>query len=537
MNNSAVNGAIEATGVRATEQLTAVGALLSDRVAAGGAATRAYVAELAAQDVQGFQVIQNAFLADLQVLENTSLASLAASQQTTTVELQMGTNTQRAAFAAAQAKHLSAMTVTAGWTIAVVAAILLLVLLAGAWGTIRVTNILTQLIDLIEDVADLRVEHLHVPQNSSVAEVARLQAAFQVLVHRLVEYKGYIPAGVFERGRAEPETVTNCGGGEVSEGGQRPQTLSDAEGGHSGPFPRSGSRPPAHNPYGVPDAGSSDALVHPPRSSAGSAGTLSPVRRIMRRVTVLSINVTGFMDVLVPLNDESCVTLLNDYVSCVHEAVSQSRGSVDSVLADQVTVTFNSHLPCGDSAAAAAAAALEVQRQLLLKVGAVLKFQIGLSHGRVLASSVGYSKFKTMVTVGGPMRIASLLSHLPRFQTSTILIDSSLEERLKYMHLLRPVDMVYLPDAKSFSKGFPTSLRIFIVLGRKVLEEVEWLYQVGAGAASDWTQTFDQLVAAVEPHDRELLLQKYLANHPGDEVAQRLRDRLARWVPGRGIPL
>eukprot|EP00667_Euglena_gracilis_P009503 EG_transcript_9660 len=189
MNNSAVNGAIDAAGVRATEQLAAVGALLSDRVAAGGAATRAYVAELAAQDIQGIQLIQNAFLADLQVLENTSLASLSASQQTTTVRLQVGTNTQRAAFAAAQAKHLSAMTVTAGWTIAVVAAILLLVLLAGAWGTTRVTRLLTQLIDLIEDVADLRVEHLHVPQNSSVAEVARLQAAFQVLVHRLVEYK------------------------------------------------------------------------------------------------------------------------------------------------------------------------------------------------------------------------------------------------------------------------------------------------------------------------------------------------------------
>lgn len=41
----------------------------------------------------------------------------------------------------------------------------------------RVTRLLTQLIDLIEDVADLRVEHLHVPQTQAIADERHIMSA------------------------------------------------------------------------------------------------------------------------------------------------------------------------------------------------------------------------------------------------------------------------------------------------------------------------------------------------------------------------
>eukprot|EP00667_Euglena_gracilis_P001261 EG_transcript_1261 len=531
-NRSLVNQPIEISEARATAELAGVHTGLMKEVAATGAAARAYMSAAGAQNRAMIQAMQDNLLLEIQALENTSLASLAASQEQTFVNVQSITENQAAQVDALQARHLSAMATATGWTIGVVCAILLAVLLLSAWGTIRVNHSLLYIIGLMEDVANMKVEDLEVPQSSAVTEVARIQTAFQVLVLRLVEYKSYIPAGLFEKDVPDVAAAPGPDDDKPKEGCPSDQ-------------PGSERCPPHTTVHQLPCKESRSSLDpdgHPPRqTSRSSAAPMppSPAQKILRKnVAVLSVNLTGFMDLLLAANEGVTKAKFNDYITHVHGAVSADRGNVDCVLGDQIFVTFNAHIPCADPAGAAAAAALEVRHQLLRHLGDKLKFQVGLSFGPAFASSVGYAKFKCMVTVGAPLKLASILSHLTAFENGSILADAGMEERAKYAYGLRPVELVHLPNVKTFVKSLPLSQSIFLLQGKKDLHEDEWLYQVQEGDPStDWNVTFNQLVAATSLPEGESLLQQYLTTHPQDEVALRLRDRLAAWIPGLGIPL
>eukprot|EP00667_Euglena_gracilis_P000564 EG_transcript_564 len=537
-NSSLVNQPIDASEARATAELTDVRTELMGEVSASGATTKAYMSSMGAQNNEVLQAMQDSFLVEIQALENASLASLAASQYQSTSNVQSLTQRQAVQVEALKEKHLSAMATAAGWTIGVVFAILLVVLLLSAWGTIHIHHSLLCIISLMEDVADMKVENLEVPQSSAVTEVARIQTAFQVLVRRLAEYKGYIPAGVFQPAEEPPA---------AAEAKANPAGESEAEDGGISDQPASSDRPHSQSVQKPSRKGSKGSSSDPdvvyvgrnPSRTSGPQQPPSPARRaVHKNVAVLSINVVGFMDVLLSTNDGIAKNIFNDYVTLVHTAASMGRGNVDCVLGDQIFVTFNAHLPCADPAGAAAATALEMRYRLLSNLGDKLQFQIGLSFGPTFASSVGYAKFKCMVTMGGPLKFASKLSHLTHFENGSILADASLEERVKYSNSLRPVELVHLSNMKTFSKSLPESQAVFLLQSKKDLHEDEWIYQVMEGdPATDWKETFARLVAAKSVAEGQALLQQYLAAHPTDEVALRLRDRLPAWIPGFGIPL
>eukprot|EP00667_Euglena_gracilis_P000676 EG_transcript_676 len=539
-----INGPIDASNAQATSQLTAVRTQSLGQVAASGDATRAYMAAVGQQNVLATQAMEASFLAQIEGLDTTSRAALAASQQSSSEQVQQLTAQQTAQITALKTTNLNAMSTATGWTLAVVFAILLAVMLCSAWGTVRLTRNLTDIIDVMEDVADMKVENLEVPQGSGVQEVARIQTAFRVLVLRLAEYKSYIPAGLFEQDEPEPTAtargevaglVAGSDGEDRSDRGSsrslRNPALSAGRGARNSQSPRYSAIEVSAARNSVTSVASRRSIfVAPNRRSASK-----------KNAAVLSVNVMGFVETLQASTETSTRALFNDYVTCVHEAASQGRGNVDCVLGDQVFVTFNAHIPCSDGPGAATTAALDMRQRLFQKAGDKLKFQIGISAGQVFASSVGYTRFKSMVTVGSPMKVASILSHLPRFGSGTVIIDAAIEERVKFVYKLSPVELVHLPDLKSLTNTAKKSQRVFMVFGKKAMQEDEWMYQIkenkdGNGLA-DWAQTFDRLVAATSPQDLQSSLQRFLADHPADETALRLRDRLPLWIPGFGIPL
>eukprot|EP00668_Euglena_longa_P023923 GGOE01029869.1.p1 GENE.GGOE01029869.1~~GGOE01029869.1.p1 ORF type:complete len:912 (-),score=267.54 GGOE01029869.1:569-3052(-) len=523
---SEINAAVDATNAQATSKLNAVRAEQLSQVAASGAATRAYVTTLGAQNIATTQAMEASFVAQLKGLENASRAVLASSQQSSTAHVQKLTEEQTVQINGIQSKNLHMMSITTGWTIAVVVTILLVVLYFSAWGTINVTRTLTGIIDLMEDVAEMKVENLEVPQNSGVREVARIQAVFQVLIRRLAEYKSYIPAGLFEHG--EPDAAGNESGLDGRADGLR-GSISD----RSSQLPEVSQK--EHKP--PPIVAQDDGAIRKVGALGKAGRTSGPV---MKDVAVLSVNVMGFIDVLKNANEGTSKGIFNDYVALVHTAASHGRGNIDCILGDQIFVTFNAHIPCSDPAGSAVAVAFEVRRQLLLKVGSTLKFQMGASFGRVFASSVGYTKFKSMVTVGCPVKVASMLSHMPQFENGTILVNARLEERVKFTYTLCPVELAHTAHVKSFTDAVSKSQVIFAVLSEKHLQEDEWLYQINAnedGETINWASTFSKLVAACSMQEGRSLLERYLVDHPDDGLALRLRDRLPLWVPGLGIPL
>eukprot|EP00667_Euglena_gracilis_P001106 EG_transcript_1105 len=538
-----INGPIDASIAQATGQLNAVRAQSLSQVAASGDATRAYMAAVATQNVLRTQAMEATFRTEIDVLDGASREALATSQQSTSERVQQLTLQQATQIDALKTKHLDAMSTATGWTLGVVFAILLAVMMCSAWGTIRLTDALLDMIGLMEDVAKMRVEDQELPQGSAVREVARIQAAFRVLVLRLAEYKSYIPAGLFEQ---PEEELTRPGEGRDGRGESEQDSGSEA--------PQRQARASAQRTNASVDRGTcgSENRRLPSVMEVMEVGSLvarklsrifvavPSQRGAKRTVAVLAVNAMDFLDLLRASAESSARSLFNDYVTCVHEAASQARGNVDCVLGDQLFVTFGAHIPCSDGPGAATAAALEMRHRLLQKLGDRMKFQIGVSSGVVFASSVGYTKYKSMVAVGSPMKVAALLSHLPRFGSGTILVDAAIEERVKFVYKISPVELLHMGDVKSLNLTTQKSQPAFAVLGKKVMEEVEWMYQIGendGNGLADWAETFKKLVVAGSPTELQGILQRYLVDHPSDETALRLQDRLPLWVPGVGITL
>eukprot|EP00667_Euglena_gracilis_P001677 EG_transcript_1676 len=535
-NKSEVNGRIDSSEARASSQLAATRAGLARSVAARGAAARAYVAAAGDQDLQSAQALQDSFLAEIQALEESSQASLSASQGLSSANAQQMTEAQIIAVEAQKSSVLATIWVTAGWTVVVVLCLLLAVLGISASATAQVTRQLACTIGLMEDVAELRVEGLAAPRRAGVQELARLQASFQVMVDRLAEYKSYIPAGVLERPSGaryteveETESEAEAAGGEAAE--RRPSHLS---------VPSAAARRPSHLSRVSRLSHDGLAVLPPARKPSGEVGPLavSGRRPATRPVAVLAVNVVGFTDLFLEGDEAQCREAFNEYVTLVHTVASQSRGNVDFLAGDEVVVTFNAHVPCADPAEAAATAALDLRNQLLCQLGDRWKFRLGVSFGPMFATTVGYTKFKFMAAVGSSMKTATALSHVDRLENGAVVADSNLHERMKFLFSFRPLELLHLPWVKPLAKGNLTRQGVFLLEGKKVLQEDEWLYQVGDGThSSDWEKTFKRLVAATSPVELEDVLEQYLQRYPQDDVALRLQERLPLWVPGAGIPL
>eukprot|EP00667_Euglena_gracilis_P000575 EG_transcript_575 len=530
---------IDASAAKATTQLAAVRTQQLGLVAASGAATQAYMAAIQAANIQQVQAMQDSFVAQMEELEKTSRAELAVSQQSSTAEVTHLMDTQGKQVDALKAKHLDAMATATGWILGVVLAILVGVLLLSAWGTIRVTTSLNNIIGLMEDVADMKVENLEVPQGSDVTEVARIETAFQVLVVRLAEYKSYMPASLFEQVDAEdvddPDNGQSC---LLVPTGPSPRQIAE-DGSESGTSGTDSDVRRSISNNTVP--GIVPAAPVPRRgtqlsSRSNEAGVpRSPTRKPWRRtVAVLAVNVPRFQDLLPAMNEGAVRSAFSHYVSVIHEVVAKDRGNVDCILGDQVFVTFNAHIPCPDPAAPAAAAALNIQSRLL-QAPDRMNIQIGMSFGQAYAGVVGYAKFKSMVTMGNPMKVASMLSHAPGFDTGAIVVDAGLEERLRYTFSLRPVEVVKYPQLAA--GGQALSCRIFLLQVRKNLREGEWMYQIDNSPESDWCKLFGLVEKAQTLQEMQGAMFEYLAAHPQDPIALRLRSRLPLWLPNVGVPL
>eukprot|EP00667_Euglena_gracilis_P000757 EG_transcript_758 len=541
--------AITALDTKASSQLSTVRSEQLRQVAARGLATQAYMAVVQKENIEEVQAMQDGYLAQMRVLETSSQAALAASQASSTVEVDQLMASQTTAVDALKAKHLNALAVATGWILAVVLVILIAALLLSAWGTVQITHTLTNIIALMEDVAHMKVDDLEVPQGSRVREVARIQSVFQVLVLRLAEYKSYMPAGLFQEAGTEPpepgqrdpepnaEVYTEC--------------LSSARSKLSPHTP--GRYSPAQHSPGL--SAHTSARVHPlsparnasmhrdRRTSRGSGvSSLTPhaIRPAKKNVAAMCVNILGFRDIMDHVATGATNDFFNQYITLVHEAVSQGRGNVDCLLGDHIFATFNAHIPCPDPACAAAAAALDIQNLACRKNIGQMVFQVGVSFGGVIATTVGYKKFKSMVTIGWPMKVAFILSHITQFEGGTILVDSLVEERAKYSYQLTPAELVYLPKLASAAGGraVAASSRVYLLQGKRQMQEDEWLYQLEREAPySKWDNVFNRLTAAASVEDFQGVLQQYLVGHPEDAVALRLRKRLSLWTPGVGVTL
>eukprot|EP00668_Euglena_longa_P009266 GGOE01011177.1.p1 GENE.GGOE01011177.1~~GGOE01011177.1.p1 ORF type:complete len:1003 (-),score=268.62 GGOE01011177.1:1210-3858(-) len=526
---SVINAAADASNTRASNHLTTVRAQQLDRVTASGIATKKYLSTVTEQYTVVSQQMETSFLTQMDELQSTSKAELNATQQRSASQTQQLMSSLTTQIEDLTSKFLNAMTLATGWTIAVVFGFLLIVLVCSGWGTVFVTHDLTSIIGLMEDVADMKVEDLTVQRNSHVTEVARIETAFQVLVRRLAEYKSYIPAGVFEK---------------MTEEGRRDDghNESDRDVASDAGSQISCAKPTAKQQRrSQPDVSCVTTMQRSVSSESRSIASspAGPCSSMKSRAAVLSFRAFDFTEALLQMAPLLAKNMMSQCISHIHEAASQSHGNIDCILGDQILITFNAHVPCAEPAAAAVAAALEMRRLLLHVARERLKFQIGISYGPVLAGSVGYSKFRSMAALGLPIKVSSMVSQMSEFENGTVLVDANVEEKMKYIYDLRPVELVHFPQLRPMARNTPTCGWVFLVEAKREVEEDEWLYQVDTMSPKrdDWRQVFGRVMAAQTVEEGRGHLEEFLATHPQDAIALRLRDCLPMWTPGLGLPL
>ena len=129
-----------------------------------------------------------------------------------------------------------------------------------------------------------------------------------------------------------------------------------------------------------------------------------------QRIAALVINVVGF-EALLASNDEDLAVSLSSYIKTVHTTVGRHDGNIDTILGDQLFVTFNAHTACPDPAPVAATVACLLQDTLSNNFRQ-FRIGMGLAVGRAAVGSLGYQRFRSIVCMGGAMKLAGLLAHV-----------------------------------------------------------------------------------------------------------------------------
>eukprot|EP00667_Euglena_gracilis_P001429 EG_transcript_1429 len=517
-----IYGAIESSQAEAVRELQALKAAHTAKLMESQNRTRSQLESAKLANLQHLEVMKNQTARHLALFRHRSYSALNASQAAGRARLDGMMAAQRGAVGDTLALHLRILTGTIGWSIATVVAVFLATLLAGVYSTLTITKGLQQIIQLMEDVALMHVEALRVPRDSCVVEVHRIQLALDKLAGRLALYKGFMPAGLFpSAGNTAPQAERSAG---LEEGAVPPDRAND----RAGTFIAVSSKQ-------VLPIESMD-----PTSPEQSMVSTTHTRIVRRRAVAMVVNIRAFQAVLYrPLTTEGHVrAVLSEYLALVHGLVAEEHGNIDAVIGDQVLVTFNAHFRCCDAPVVAARASLKLQTQLVAKLSVHLQLQIGLAEGWMHVGCAGYDPFKTMVALGSPLKVASLLAHLTTAAPDAVLTDPAMEERCRHAFRLRPVALVHFPHLGRFVPSLARGVPVHLLEGVRDLRPTDWLYDGSPGPPPDaWASVFNGLCAADSMADAAELLQTYVDRHPADGHAQLLKSHLQMWCPQAGVPL
>eukprot|EP00667_Euglena_gracilis_P001797 EG_transcript_1797 len=491
------------------------------RLQAAEVLTRQFLQQAEDRTSQQVRRMQQALHSQLDALAELSQQSLNASQLRNLQTLATMARRQEDFLTDLQLHSLANLADSTTWTAAAVVGIMVMMLLIGAYSTCSVTDRLGEIILQMESVANMHVETLQIPVASSVAEVARIQAALATLVRRLTEYKSYMPSALFHR---------SCVAYNVSEAPEAPAPAPPGD----LPASERAEEIHMHDVAGDPGDPSAKPDVPPPPLPPGASPDPCLPRKLFRKnVAVMGVNLVGFKAVLSETPEEQLAPVLDAYIAQVHTTVAKARGHIDFVVGDQATVTFNAHMYCFDPASTAMGVALELRSVLEATLGGLVVAQLGLAAGSVLAGSCGCAAFRVLVSLGTPAKLASVLAHIDGFPSGAVLVDPSVEKRVKDEYRLRPVDLVAFPGAGQPTPA--TGLRVYAVEHRRPAGQ--WLYHVPQDdAPGEWETAFERVVAAASLEAAQRILHQYLWDNPDDPYAVRLLAHVPQWFPHRPPP-
>ena len=163
------------------------------------------------------------------------------------------------------------------------------------------------------------------------------------------------------------------------------------------------------------------ALIDGQQRSGRMADTLS-------EATLMFTDIEGFTTLSERLPPAEVASLLNAYLGILVPVIQRHGGVVNNFIGDGLFASFNLPLRLENHAAAALAAALEIQKTLAEKLegpSATLRTRIGINTGPVIGVSIGTDNRMSYTLLGDAVNIASRIEQLNKQFESTILASES----------------------------------------------------------------------------------------------------------------
>lgn len=148
--------------------------------------------------------------------------------------------------------------------------------------------------------------------------------------------------------------------------------------------------------------------------------------------TILFTDIAGFTTIAEYLTPQELVAALNDYLETVLAPIRAHGGVVNTFIGDGLFASFNMPLACDGHAAAAVAAAIDIQRAVGGRTfgspGIALDTRIGISTGHVIGGSVGAGQRLSFTLLGDTVNLAARLEELNKHYGTRILVSQSTRE-------------------------------------------------------------------------------------------------------------
>jgi adenylate cyclase len=185
-----------------------------------------------------------------------------------------------------------------------------------------------------------------------------------------------------------------------------------------------------------------------------------------REVTILFMDIAGFMSLSEGLTPGEVARFLNDYLTEMSEIIESHGGYIEKFVADEITGVFGAPLADADHAVHACEAALGCQARLAAMTGAFglpsdrrIEARIGINSGEMLVGNIGSRRRFTYAAMGDAANLGSRLEGANKYYGSRILAgertvalaDREIAfrevDRLQVVGRFRPV-RVFIPIAR-----------------------------------------------------------------------------------------
>jgi len=152
-------------------------------------------------------------------------------------------------------------------------------------------------------------------------------------------------------------------------------------------------------------------------------------------VTILCSDIRGFTQMTKGMDTEAIVDMLNEYFSCLTEAIFRNDGTIDKFMGDAILAVFGSPEPDAQHSAKAVAAAVDMQaamremnRVRALTNHPLCEIGIGVHCGEVLHGFIGAAERMEFTVIGDTVNRAS--RYCSGAAAGQVLISPELHQRV-----------------------------------------------------------------------------------------------------------